>query len=354
MQRQHNVTACGAITALISVLWLAPESARADFEDYLSERWYTVEIAVFKRRSIGDDNTLESLSDPEPARFATNLGAFTGYSHPPLDSNTARMLRRTANLVGESGPIAFTMPELPVELDTTTGEPIEPDPQALFDAAVPVYEAHLHSRHLRLLEGQSPRLEPDLARLLRRRDHEVIWSGSWLQAVPARNAAQPLHVRGGEDFGERSELEGSIALGVGRYLHLGLDLWYHDPNFGAQALASAQAEKLRATTATDGEPETAATAVAEPATTAPASGDAIPVVESDPYAMQPLPRPDWLPQAKNLDPAAPRYMHLRTKRRMRSGDLHYIDHPKLGVLVRIDRVPPPEALAQLYESLDTR
>ena len=47
------------------------------------------------------------------------------------------------------------------------------------------------------------------------------------------------------------------------------------------------------------------------------------------------------------DPGAaeePAYMELREQRRMRSGELHYLDHPKFGILARVDPIQPPEAL----------
>lgn len=51
----------------------------------------------------------------------------------------------------------------------------------------------------------------------------------------------------------------------------------------------------------------------------------------------PNPSPDSLAQ----DPG---YMELREQRRMRSGELHYLDHPKFGVLARVDPIQPPDTL----------
>ena len=38
------------------------------------------------------------------------------------------------------------------------------------------------------------------------------------------------------------------------------------------------------------------------------------------------------------------YFELRESRRMRSEELHYLDHPKFGVIVRIDPLTIPEPL----------
>ena len=36
---------------------------------------------------------------------------------------------------------------------------------------------------------------------------------------------------------------------------------------------------------------------------------------------------------------------------MRPGEVHYLDHPWLGILVRIEPVEAPDALLELAESL---
>ena len=50
---------------------------------------------------------------------------------------------------------------------------------------------------------------------------------------------------------------------------------------------------------------------------------------------------EQLPQGQ-ADPIA--YMQLKQARTMRSGELHYLDHPRMGILVRIDPLPPSPAL----------
>lgn len=53
--------------------------------------------------------------------------------------------------------------------------------------------------------------------------------------------------------------------------------------------------------------------------------------------------PNPPPDAQGQDPG---YMELREQRRMRSGELHYLDHPKFGVLARVDPMQPPETLVE--------
>ena len=51
--------------------------------------------------------------------------------------------------------------------------------------------------------------------------------------------------------------------------------------------------------------------------------------------------PNLPADAQGQDPG---YMELREQRKMRSGELHYLDHPKFGVLARVDPIQPPETL----------
>ena len=48
--------------------------------------------------------------------------------------------------------------------------------------------------------------------------------------------------------------------------------------------------------------------------------------------------------AQSVTPNGLRYMELSESRRVRSGDLHYLDHPKFGIIVRIDTIEIPQEL----------
>jgi len=52
----------------------------------------------------------------------------------------------------------------------------------------------------------------------------------------------------------------------------------------------------------------------------------------------------WYTPNPSPDAEDPGYMELREQRRMRSGELHYLDHPKFGVLARVDPIQPPDTL----------
>ena len=46
------------------------------------------------------------------------------------------------------------------------------------------------------------------------------------------------------------------------------------------------------------------------------------------------------------------YLQLSESRRMRSEEIHYLDHPKLGLVVRIDPLVYPEALIEAFDALN--
>ena len=54
----------------------------------------------------------------------------------------------------------------------------------------------------------------------------------------------------------------------------------------------------------------------------------------------------WQSAAPTAQPQTFPYIELNESRAMRSGELHYLDHPEMGVLVRIDPVAVPTELAE--------
>ncbi len=54
---------------------------------------------------------------------------------------------------------------------------------------------------------------------------EVLMHQSWLQRIPSRELALPLILDGPVQFGDYPELQGSVLFYSGRYLHIATDLW---------------------------------------------------------------------------------------------------------------------------------
>lgn len=158
------------------------------------------------------------------------------------------------------------------------------------------------------LPAEALRLARDAA-ALDRAGMRVLFHGAWRQEPLARDRADSVLIQGGRRFGAHHELEGYVTLGLERYLHIDSDLWLS--RFGAVADAAAEGPQLPSPPVETGETPSAAED--------PAAG----------YAVEQL-------------------AVLREQRRMRSGELHYLDHPRFGALVLVTPVeaaPAPEAPA---------
>ena len=135
-------------------------------------------------------------------------------------------------------------------------------------------------------------------RLRRSDDYEVMHHGKWLQTVPPRGNAAPLLIQLGRPDAA-FELEGSVSVTLGRFLHFTTQVWFRKAPPDTQSAS---------VLASEGEPAGGAH-----------GGD-----------------------GSSMDAAD--YVLLSESRRMRPGELHYLDHPLLGILVRIEPAEAPDIL----------
>lgn len=154
--------------------------------------------------------------------------------------------------------------------------------QRLGEEAKTLHEAY---QHLRRIDRYRPLF------------HEV-----WQQPLQSRSRSPAILITGGEPYGSHFELEGTIKLSVERYLHIETDLWLHrfEPNFGQPTTLQVPDLPIRTT------------------------GD---VANADSYS----------PFSFIIDEPykVARTVTLRQSRRMRSGEIHYLDHPLFGVIVLV-------------------
>lgn len=144
-----------------------------------------------------------------------------------------------------------------------------------------------------------------VASLQRSSGYKVLLVKSWRQPGLERNVAIPVVVRGGNTYGPHSQLEGTIRLVLSRYLHLETDLWLGEYTL-EQPLA----------------PTDAAT-------------DTLPVAQDMPAVDVGLAPEGMTPDNAESIYVPLRLVRLQESRRMRSKELHYIDHPQIGVVAKI-------------------
>jgi hypothetical protein len=332
-----------------SMIWLAGlfyaslalpgHAAEADqIEDLLQERWFEVELIIFERFDVLDANSGEALTLSAARAWPHDLLEFYEFGLDAVQSSSAADQPLTV-----LSPYCLGFPTLrfadPVHpslqpslqaadenfLDGQTGgsvgvddgdklatnKPIEPPlnapqltitPYLQLLADVAEFEQGLYASSYRWLENLT--LVNQVKAINRQSNLRPLIHRRWRQPVPERDNPLPIYLSSGSDTTSPltrqgfAKLEGHVAVTVGRYLHFAPTLWYHADNLGLRPIG-------------------------------------LPVDASD------------LTASNNSG-----FMQLAESRRLRSGDLHYLDHPKIGVIVRIDPIQIPQTLLDARQSLD--
>lgn len=148
---------------------------------------------------------------------------------------------------------------------------------------------------LRTLDAQAFTLTSEAGKLQRSRRYTLLAHRAWRQAGMPKSTAPLVRIRAGSSSDSAwPALDGTMQVYLARYLHVNLDLWY-------TRKAAAPVEPVAVSAPEDG------------------------------AGMQPARTAAWSPFVQQQ-------FRMQTHRRMRSGELHYIDHPLLGVLVQISKV----------------
>ena len=281
--------------------------------------WYTVEMIVFER--IGDANLDDEVWLTDPGR-------------PPIDESIE--LNRASGLalaqeLGEGGAAA---------------------PYAF-----------------RLLGRSHFRLGGVFSRLRGSRDYRPLLHVAWHQPGLSRRRARHAHVQGFRDpaggtgayspgAGAWPVIDGTVQLYARRFLHLRADLLYYrrDPRTDTDVLGASNVLPFALTPAegTQEEPERAAEEVAAPSAEDGAEVSVSALPESSSLAASAAVGPGLVSESGSISgfpttsehrgvahDGPPPVFRMTTSRRMRPGELHYLDHPLFGVLVIVTRYAPP-------------
>lgn len=347
------------------------QEAQETVHDALAGRWYEIELIIFERLDVFDFNTVEKLVTPRAVAWPANLieyqyppaapvpeeatdpGVTPQQIHTDLDAlgslcigwpelmpaldvhplllpeqetedetdlfpDTAAELATEAqdageedtlaldadSLVGEEslaasdvGPDASTeanLEALPEVIEAT----LPPTPQELFQAALTQFEEELLAGALTWQDEQRDMIT-QVKYINRRQNLRPLLHYRWRQAVPERDQPQPIMLSFPE-AASQPRLFGTVDVTLGRYLHTHIALNYTTTSLGWQPVA----------TTTTG-----------------------PTTQS------------------NLSWQQTGYIRMQQSRRMRSDELHYLDHPKIGVLIKATPVQIPLPLIEQWLAL---
>ncbi len=312
----------------------------------LFDGWYQVDTIIFKPRSasVGDESWPElnstypadvvsiydgdvfSLSQLEQAGVAelapateraatlsSNEFAFATQSNRTRNQriieavstqpNTAVSERPAAGGPAADGPAAETSTTNSESADTSTLENAPLDASAIarmiaeMDAVSPgklAFSSRIDDSTLKVI----------LRSLNRSSRYDVLDHRSWVQ--PINNEPTPILVQTGKRYDDRFEVEGTLTVNRSRFLHVQTDLWY-----------------------TVFEPKSSGNNPYRAAFTSSLTDEQLAGYE-DLVSIE---------QSRGQYYAA-RVHRMSQSRRMRSDELHYIDHPLFGVIVRITRFDP--------------
>ena len=151
-------------------------------------------------------------------------------------------------------------------------------------------------------------------------NYEIMVKASWNQPALDNEQALPVLIQAGNEFGGYHELEGSITLVVSRYLHFKADLWLSEYIQKVEMIAPWWESSNAISHHLDGSDSLSDT------------GEELAYQEID-FGAQ-----TYSETVTRYEPV--RTVILNESRRMRSGEMHSLDNPMFGVLVKVTPYKP--------------
>ncbi len=180
--------------------------------------------------------------------------------------------------------------------------------------ALKYYQKGQQNGYFTRLPKSSLSLSSKQASLKRSSLYKVLFHEAWIQPVDSQKDQYLIRINGGEVLDNGLyELDGYISVDKGRYLHFRSDL------FHSRSLSPTESARLLKT-----------------------SADQVQNLQTD----SPDTRPDSAPEETGDSINGNRYLNqtaipdfltveMKSARRMRRAELHYLDHPLFGILVHI-------------------
>lgn len=164
---------------------------------------------------------------------------------------------------------------------------------------------------------------------MRSQGYEILFTRSWQQKMLSRNQTKPIRIQAGERLdGTYTQLDGEISLDIARYLHLRTNLYYSIP-VSADWLNSHTPRGVQ-DSASSGQPS-----MDEPGGT---TSEAPTVIAAAP--------------TRSANTPGILTVKMEQGRRMRGDELHYLDHPYFGLLIKMTRLQN-QPVAPLPEEVKT-
>ncbi|MBL4869116.1 MAG: peptidoglycan binding protein CsiV [Pseudomonadales bacterium] len=197
--------------------------------------------------------------------------------------------------------------------------------------------------YLKLPQNQHTMLKLK-SRLSNSRHYRLLYQAAWRQPLEGRNNSTPILIQGGGQYDDYFELEGTVSLSVSRYLHIETDLWLSQ--FAQIVDLDDEFESAYAEPELDPLEDYSSTYSSTYSSEKPNS-----LIDNTGVNNEFSLSPPLQLIASNYEPV--RTVQLKQSRRMRSRELHYLDHPLFGMIVKVIPYERPESVdhAEDFEQL---
>lgn len=313
-----------------------------------SDRWFRVELLVFSHESGSADSAeswepIPDLSYPDSVRFLID------------ETQVKRNIEEFGqdSILNARGVQTIELPQSEAEFDARPGATPNSTDIPRQDP-VPVQDASSDSTATATaLEDSAPTLPvPFVQRAAAEREfrgkaaymqrmgnYRTLFHQTWLQPMRDENSALPIVLDRSGDTRQWPRLQGSVKVYLSRYLHIETDLWMNTtgnylPGQWAMPPAPLGPPSLLLI---EPEPSLLVAAASDARTSKPQPAPADSTDQTPPLA----------DSGMSLEPVYPwrHAVRFTEKRRMRSNEVHYLDHPMLGVVVKLTPVAQEELQA---------
>jgi hypothetical protein len=186
---------------------------------------------------------------------------------------------------------------------------------------------------LQKVDYMDPEFEKAFSSLRLSSRYKPLMQASWQQDLTPRKQAPAILIQGGEQYGSHYQLEGYIRVAVERYLHLDTNLWM--TTFGNTGSGN---HYLPRQPLNLNEPEEEPAFVDE---SFESSSEYAEFLKQTPSYLSADNQP--LTATQINDEPIDRIVVMAQQRRMRSDELHFIDHPRFGVIIKITKIQAASA-----------
>jgi hypothetical protein len=176
----------------------------------------------------------------------------------------------------------------------------------------------------RIVDSSDPEFAKAAKSLRMSSRYKPLFLASWEQDLKSRKKAPAILIQGGKQFGKHYELEGYVRVAVERYLHLDTNLWL--VSYGSRGGDYYLPHQPQSYDVEEPSPS-----VDEAFTSTPE------------YTQFKAQNPGFQNDIAPQNAAFPieQIVVMKQHRRMRSDELHFIDHPKFGVIIKVTKIAAP-------------